>query len=305
MKKNLFINAVGILCAVMSFTVCANTVSKITTSSQTAEPSKPVSLTFTFANSQTAIACGLAIDWGDGKIEKLRVGEGQQLPPPYAVEHTYSSPGEYKIRVNGEAIIRGLRSVFPCDVKRETALTVIDANDAAKLADSKTVETKELGVKEAVEAIAKKELGEKTASVQPQQNQSPPSSGQSAQKPPTPAQNTQQKYVPDANKRYVGIIACDKDPSTPDTYNILKNAMKIYASGNMDAFGGFLKEMRKWCRKMNTPAQNDKLGNVVFEFEQGGRHFLTLAVNNGFQQFRQGNSTTMLPTWTIYGMVGE
>ena len=283
----------------------ANTVTRVAPSAQTAEPNKPFSLTFSFAENQGPVSCGLSVDWGDGKVERLRVGEGQQLTPPYTLEHTYANSGDYKIRIAGEAIVRGLRSVLPCDVKRETSLSVMDAAEAAKLAEAKAAEEREKRARDEAAAQARKEQAERAAAAAQAQAQAQANRPAAPRPQSTQAAGGQQKYVPDPSKKYVGVVSCEKDPSTPDTYNILKQALRIYASGNTTAFTGFMGEMRKWCKVMNTPAQPDKLGNVVLEFESGGRHFLSLAVSNGFQNFRQGNSSVMLPTWTMYGIVSD
>jgi uncharacterized protein YaiL (DUF2058 family) len=143
--------ATAIFGFVMATYASANTISKITASTQAAEPNKPFSLTFTFAGNPASVGCGLAIDWGDGKVEKFRVGEGQQLSPPYTVEHTYASPGEYKLRISGEAMARGLRSVLGCDVKREGTIAVIDPVEAAKQAEAKAAAERERLAKQEIE----------------------------------------------------------------------------------------------------------------------------------------------------------
>lgn len=158
---NKFIVISTVACAACtSFGALANTVSNITPSAQTAEPNKPFSLTFTFAGNQASVGCGLVIDWGDGKIEKFRVGEGQQLLPPYTVEHTYTAPGDYKVKISGELIARGLRTVGPCDVKREGTVAVIDPIEAAKQAEAKAAAERERRERQEAEAQARKERAE-------------------------------------------------------------------------------------------------------------------------------------------------
>ena len=115
----------------------ANTVTKIAASSDNAEIDKVFTLTFTFADNSKPIACGMKIDWGDGKTDRLRFGDGQQVLPPYTIEHTYTSAGQYKLQINGDLISRGLKTVFGCDVKREGALTVFDPIEVARQAQEK------------------------------------------------------------------------------------------------------------------------------------------------------------------------
>lgn len=294
---------------VMSSVAIANNVTKITPSVEQPEVNKAFRLNFAFGGDPGGIACGIAIDWGDGKTERLRFGEGHQVAAPFSIEHTYTSVGQFKLKVEGEAIMRGIRSVPPCAVRQEGTLKVVDPIEEAKLAEARQAEERQKRERqEQMQAEARerkeREERERTPSTQSQAQQAQAARAQPTRPQPSP-QEASQKYIPVASKKYKGIIACEKDPSTPDTYNILQQAMKIHAGGNLEAFEGFTREMRKWCKTMNTPAQADKLGNVVFEFERGGKHYLSLAVSNGFQNFRQGGSVMMLPTWTIYGIVGD
>jgi TPR repeat protein len=138
----------------------AGVVSKVDASDTQIEKDKEVSLTFKFADSTSPIACGLSIDWGDGKIERFRVGEGQQIPPPYKINHLYSLPNNYKVRINGELLVRGLRSVPACDVKQEGTITVYDPVEAAKRAQEKSEAEKEQLARNEAEAIVRKDREE-------------------------------------------------------------------------------------------------------------------------------------------------
>lgn len=145
-KSSLFLAAI---LAVIVLPVSAGVVSKIEVSDNKIEKDKEFSIILQFANSSSAIACGLQIDWGDGKVDRFRVGEGQQIPPPYKINYTYSTPGTYKVRINGEILIRGLRSLPACEVKREGNLSVLDP-----------VAEKERQIKEEAEAQLRKEREE-------------------------------------------------------------------------------------------------------------------------------------------------
>ena len=118
--------AAMLLTTLLHGNVSANTVTNVAVQPVAPEVNKALSVKFTFQENPSSVACGLTIDWGDGKIERLRVGEGHQVLPPFLVEHTYVSPGSYKIRINGEGIARGLRSVFPCAVRLESSISVVD-----------------------------------------------------------------------------------------------------------------------------------------------------------------------------------
>ena len=140
--------------------VQAGVVSKVDASDTQIEKDKEVSLTFKFADSPSAIACGLSIDWGDGKIERFRLGEGQQIPPPYKINHLYSLPNNYKVRINGELLVRGLRSVPACDVKQEGTITVYDPVEVARKAQEKAEAEKEQQARIEAEAIVRKDREE-------------------------------------------------------------------------------------------------------------------------------------------------
>jgi len=142
-------NCIAVILAAVMLPVIAGSISKIDVSENQIEKDKEFSLTLIFSNSPTPIACGLQIDWGDGKIERLRVGEGQQLAPPYKINHTYSAPNNYKVRISGEFLSRGLRSVPACDVNKEGVLSVVDS-----------VAVKEKQIKDLAEAKLRKEREE-------------------------------------------------------------------------------------------------------------------------------------------------
>ena len=126
----------------------SNSTAKIEPSMVNPEIGKPYVLNFTFAD--TGVGCGMAIDWGDGKIDRLRFGEEYQIKPPYSVQHTYNSEGQFTIKINGELLIRGLRSVLPCDVKNERIVKVLDPVLVLRQAEEKAIADAQL--KERLEA---------------------------------------------------------------------------------------------------------------------------------------------------------
>lgn len=58
--------------------------------------------------------CGLEINFGDGSINAVRVGANGPQDFPLKLTHSYKSPGQYALRVEGKAIFRGLNSAFGC-----------------------------------------------------------------------------------------------------------------------------------------------------------------------------------------------
>lgn len=78
----------------------------------------------TFNEPDDRIGCGLVVNWGDGEIQKLRVGLEHQLKPPYKIQHTYKTPGQFSPMVTGELMIRGLRTVPGCEGKFSSVVNV-------------------------------------------------------------------------------------------------------------------------------------------------------------------------------------
>ena len=131
----------------------AGIVSKVETTEDIYEVNKEFSITLKFANNANSIACGVMIDWGDGKVERFRVGDGQQIPPPYKISHYYSTPENYKMRIVGEALIRGLRSVPACGVALEGVVQVVDPVVVARNAQEKAEADKVMREKQEMDAV--------------------------------------------------------------------------------------------------------------------------------------------------------
>jgi hypothetical protein len=83
----------------------AGTVSKVDIDPIRSDLNKAVSLKLQFSSED--ISCGLKIDWGNGKVEKLRVGKDQQLKAPYLIENVYPAAGSFRVVVSGELIPEG------------------------------------------------------------------------------------------------------------------------------------------------------------------------------------------------------
>lgn len=103
-----------------------------------AEVNKPYSLSFTLRTPPVNTGCGLRIDWGDGVVETFSVGPGRKLPPPYSpVNHTYGTPGKFKVRIQGESIMFPPAPQMPpmpsspCAIFDELTITVSAADGGA------------------------------------------------------------------------------------------------------------------------------------------------------------------------------
>jgi hypothetical protein len=92
-----------------------------------------VSIDFT---SEKKPACGLRVNWGDGRSQTLRVGhDGEEGAPtsPINLNIIYGSPGKYNIEIKGEYLRRGLGSVGACDVKANAVtVAVVDSETDQK-----------------------------------------------------------------------------------------------------------------------------------------------------------------------------
>ena len=87
--------------------------------------------------------CGLEVKWGDGVVENVRVEAPEDS---IKLSHSYKSPGKYIVAVDGKLILRGLKSMLPCNGSaRNLSLVVFDETAAAAASQREA----ELAAKEA------------------------------------------------------------------------------------------------------------------------------------------------------------
>jgi len=73
----------------------------------------------TYAENQS---CGLEVNYGDGDTQSMRTGKDL----PLKLSHTYASPGQYVVTIQGKTVFRGLKSALPCGGnKKQLALNVV------------------------------------------------------------------------------------------------------------------------------------------------------------------------------------
>jgi hypothetical protein len=104
----------------------ANKVEKVEINPNSPDVNTELSVKLNFTTPDDKVQCGIGIDWGDGDKQKLRVGNGQQVTPPFVLTHIYKSAGQKQIVVKGEFIARGLNSISGCDVNVSGSITVQD-----------------------------------------------------------------------------------------------------------------------------------------------------------------------------------
>lgn len=80
-------------------------------------------------NSQDS-ACGVAIDLGDGKVERKRLEPKED----WEIQHAYAADGNFTVSLSGVLITRGLRSVGPCDLRQQVSVTVAGGQAAISAA---------------------------------------------------------------------------------------------------------------------------------------------------------------------------
>lgn len=121
--------------------VNANKVDKVQASPESPDINTEFAINLTFIDPDDKVSCGIGIDWGDGEKQKLRIGIGHQVPPPFKLTHTYTTPGEKKISIKGEFIARGLNSTGGCDINKSGSFTI---QDPAVRAEKERVEKERL-----------------------------------------------------------------------------------------------------------------------------------------------------------------
>ena len=74
--------------------------------------------------------CGIAINWGDGGLQNIRVG--RDVPKSFPVKHRYNSDGEYLVKIFGKSLIRGLQGVTRCEGNEYLVAINIDSKEREK-----------------------------------------------------------------------------------------------------------------------------------------------------------------------------
>jgi hypothetical protein len=96
-----------------------------------------MTLAFKFEAPESAIKCGIQIDWGDGENSKLRFGADGNVKPPFEVKHTYKTAGNAQISIKGVTVFRGMNSVGGCEANFNGAIAVVDPVEVEKIAKAK------------------------------------------------------------------------------------------------------------------------------------------------------------------------
>ncbi len=74
--------------------------------------------------------CGMQIRFGDGREEKKRLEAGEV----WTVNHSYAADGNFGIQAEGVLVVRGLRTVGPCNFGNQALLAVAGGNASLQVA---------------------------------------------------------------------------------------------------------------------------------------------------------------------------
>jgi len=97
-------------------------ISSVSVSKPSVAVGEPVLIRVSVVSSTGSFACGLEVVTGDGKTHNVRIFEEKDAT--FQVSHTYNSPGNYSILVDGKGFIRGLKSTPPCSGTKSVAVAV-------------------------------------------------------------------------------------------------------------------------------------------------------------------------------------
>ena len=75
-------------------------------------------------------ACGAEVAFGDGKSDRRRLEPKEQ----WQIQHAFGSDGNFTVSLSGVPVIRGLRSVGPCALQQQVAVTVAGGEATAAAA---------------------------------------------------------------------------------------------------------------------------------------------------------------------------
>jgi hypothetical protein len=153
------------------FLVLANKIDKVEATPNSPDINTELSLRLNFTTPEDQVQCGITIDWGDGLKEKLRVGSGQQIPPPYKLTHTYTSSGQKQLSIKGEFIARGIKSVPGCDINITGSIIIQDPTLRAEKERVENERRAELQKKEQEQLLAQKPKDRDTEAKSLKENQ--------------------------------------------------------------------------------------------------------------------------------------
>lgn len=75
-------------------------------------------------------ACGAEISFGDGRTERKRLEAKEE----WQIQHAFKADGNYTVSLSGAAVVRGLRTVGPCALQQQVAVSVAGGQATASAA---------------------------------------------------------------------------------------------------------------------------------------------------------------------------
>jgi len=93
--------------------------------------------------------CGLEVRYGDGSVQVARPGLNGSQEFPVNLTHSYKSPGQYAIVVEGKFVNRGMNSALACSGSPKTASILVFDEVAERAAVEVAQQQRELSAREA------------------------------------------------------------------------------------------------------------------------------------------------------------
>jgi len=282
----------------------AGTVSKVEIDPMRTDLNKSVSVKLQFASED--VSCGLKIDWGNGKVEKLRVGKDQQLKAPYLIENVYQAAGSFRVVVSGELIARGLKTLFPCDVSFSETLQITDPVVEARLAEEKAQREKLEREQKEAELAEKKRLAEEAA-LRRERALAAQKEERAAEEREKAAKAEREKYVPVKTKRYSAFFKCDLHAWTENSELHVEQAIeyfRVHGEKGVKTYSQGLRHCTTTYQPVD-PSQVPSLAGARLYKSDGAADYLVYQVSNGFKTVSSGNSSALLPTWTLFSILGK
>jgi len=124
MRESRLLITVSLL--MMSSSLFGQELSGINVDSSNAVIGRPVSITIAISGQRQSSSCNALVSFGDGSTEELRFETNQSSRN---LTHTYASPGNYNISVQGKTQFRGLKTVLACGGTNQSAAVVVHSED--------------------------------------------------------------------------------------------------------------------------------------------------------------------------------
>ena len=121
------------------------------------------------------------------------------------------------------------------------------------------------------------------------------------------AQAEREKYVPVKSKRYVAFFKCDLHAWTENSELHVEQALeyfRVHGEKGVKTYAQGLRHCTTTYQPID-PSQVPSLAGARLYKSDGAADYLVYRVSNGFKTVNSGNSSTFLPTWTLFSIMGK